>query len=251
LLHPLTGGVSPRRSSGARGRRQCWWSATAISAAVRLPRPAGARSGADGRAVESAGFVGPDRACPQEGVIARRVGARISPHRSALLTGDVVRAADLIVVMDPCKDAPFTSASAARLATSSCWAISSPGRPTTRAIRDPVEQGVEVFGRELRAHRTLRGGTGGIARTAAAPRVMSRAEGRDVRDRAPLHGRRGRVLPVPRSKSHVARSDWESSESRVARGVARLLDLLTRSRSARHVLRAWAGWRSGKPALVR
>lgn len=59
-----------------------------------------ARSGATAR-VESAGFVGPDRPSPGDAIArAARAGVDLNPHRSRLLTGESVRGADLIVVVN-------------------------------------------------------------------------------------------------------------------------------------------------------
>ncbi len=56
---------------------------------------------ADGIVVESAGFVGPDRRSPPEAVhVAHRRGVNLTTHRSRVLTGQLVAAADLIVTME-------------------------------------------------------------------------------------------------------------------------------------------------------
>src|SRR3989442_1788473 len=67
-------------------------------AAVLLQRalgPAGIR-------VHSAGFIGPNRPSPPEAVTAAaRYGVNLSDHRSRVLTADLVRSTDPLVVMDP------------------------------------------------------------------------------------------------------------------------------------------------------
>jgi len=50
----------------------------------------------------SAGFVGPGRQVPEYGItVAQRRGLDLTRHRSRLVTPDLVRRADLVVVMDP------------------------------------------------------------------------------------------------------------------------------------------------------
>lgn len=51
--------------------------------------------------VISAGFIGPDRPSPPEAVaVARRRGVDLSRHRSQLVTPEIVRGADLVLVMN-------------------------------------------------------------------------------------------------------------------------------------------------------
>lgn len=72
-------------------------------AAAVLRRALGAESGGGGGdvAVDSAGFQGPGRESPKEAVeAAARRGIDLSGHRSQLVTPALVRAADLIVVME-------------------------------------------------------------------------------------------------------------------------------------------------------
>ncbi len=55
---------------------------------------------ASGVNVTSAGFIGPERSPPSTAVTAAsRFGVDLTPHRSALITAENLRAADLIVVM--------------------------------------------------------------------------------------------------------------------------------------------------------
>lgn len=96
--------------------------------------------------VESAGFVGPDRACPREAVVvAARWGVDLSGHRSQLLTPDLARGADLIVVMDPAQGRAicdrFGMSSRAILPLGDL----DPLPLATQVILDPVEQGPDVF----------------------------------------------------------------------------------------------------------
>jgi protein-tyrosine phosphatase len=98
-----------------------------------------------GIAVESAGFVGPNRGVPAfAAATAGRRGTDLSAHRSQLLSAGLVQAAQLILVMD--------SAQRARLQRD--WPAASPvvllgdldPLPIAkRAIRDPYDQTREVF----------------------------------------------------------------------------------------------------------
>lgn len=111
-------------------------------AAARLARqlePIGAR-------VESAGFLGADRACPAEAVLAAaRWGEDLSGHRSTLLTADRAHRADLIVVMDPSQGRAICERFGRSPRDVVVLGDLDPATPATRAIRDPVEQGIEVF----------------------------------------------------------------------------------------------------------
>lgn len=56
----------------------------------------------DGLRVDSAGFIGPGRRPPGEArAVAKRRGIDMSDHVSKVVTPDVIRASDLVVVMDP------------------------------------------------------------------------------------------------------------------------------------------------------
>ncbi|MBC7788378.1 MAG: protein tyrosine phosphatase [Anaerolineae bacterium] len=55
---------------------------------------------ASGVKVASAGFIGPDRSAPPNALVAAsKFGVDLSTHRSALVTSESLRAADLVVVM--------------------------------------------------------------------------------------------------------------------------------------------------------
>jgi len=96
--------------------------------------------------VGSAGFIGPDRGTPNNGLTAASArGIDLREHRSHVITADIVRDMDLLVVME--------SAQAARLRTSF---RASPERIVvlgdldpdpidTRTVRDPIFQPVQVF----------------------------------------------------------------------------------------------------------
>jgi protein-tyrosine-phosphatase len=96
--------------------------------------------------VESAGFIGPDRASPAEAVAAAsEVGIDLTAHRSRVLTPEMLRAAGLVVVMD--------AGQRERLLLGR-WALADrivvlgdfdPEPIERRAIPDPVEKPVEAF----------------------------------------------------------------------------------------------------------
>lgn len=70
-------------------------------AAAVLRRALGGESGGGDVVVDSAGFQGPGRESPKEAVeAAARRGIDLSGHRSQLVTPDLVRAAELIIVME-------------------------------------------------------------------------------------------------------------------------------------------------------
>lgn len=96
--------------------------------------------------VQSAGFVGFNRPAPAEAVAAaQRYTVNLAEHRSRLLTAELVRSADLIVVMDP-SQRRLLYERYGRLPTDVfILGDFDPGPVQTRTIRDPVEQGRDVF----------------------------------------------------------------------------------------------------------
>jgi protein-tyrosine phosphatase len=96
--------------------------------------------------VESAGFIGPNRPCPPEAVTAAdQRGVDLSAHRSKLLTADIVRAADLILVMDPTQGQAICQRFGRPPHDVVVLGDLDPRRTATRAIHDPVDQCVKVF----------------------------------------------------------------------------------------------------------
>jgi protein-tyrosine-phosphatase len=96
--------------------------------------------------VGSAGFIGPNRPCPLEAVTAAgRRGVDLSGHRSQLLTADSARRADLIVVMDPAQGRAIRDRFGRLLRDIVVLGDLDPAPLATRTIRDPVDQGLEVF----------------------------------------------------------------------------------------------------------
>ena len=96
--------------------------------------------------VRSAGMVGFNRPAPPEAVIAAtRHNVDLAGHRSALITAELVRRADVIVVMEAgqarhvCERFGRLPSDVFLLGDFDPWPVES------RAIRDPVDQDLEVF----------------------------------------------------------------------------------------------------------
>ena len=107
-----------------------------------------ARKGPRPMQVESAGFIGPGRPIsPTAIAAAARRGVDLAGHTSQLVLADLVRAADLVVVMD----APQRRTVCERFGRAPQDVLLlgdfDPAPVTSRAIEDPVEQGPEVCDR--------------------------------------------------------------------------------------------------------
>lgn len=99
--------------------------------------------------VDSAGFVRPSRPAPPEALAAAaRRGVDLANHLSRLLTADVARAADLIVVMDPVQQRTVRErfgCAARNIIVLADLDPAPPEGPDVRTIRDPIAQGPDVF----------------------------------------------------------------------------------------------------------
>lgn len=96
--------------------------------------------------VESAGFMGPGRPCPREAVTAAaRWGVDLSAHSSTLLTAVRARSADLVVVMDAAQGRAVCDWFGRWRRDVLVLGDLDPAPITARAIRDPVEQSIDVF----------------------------------------------------------------------------------------------------------
>ena len=105
----------------------------------RTHAPAGIR-------VLQAGFIGSGRSAPAEAVVAaRNRHLDLSGHRSRPLTSDLVRAADVVVVMDAPQRASVCDLFGARPGQVVLLGDFDPDPIDARAIHDPVDQPVEVF----------------------------------------------------------------------------------------------------------
>ena len=99
-----------------------------------------------GIAVQSAGFIGFNRPAPAEAVMAaEHHSVDLSAHRSSLVTADSVRAADLIVVMDPSQRSHICERFGRLPRDVVVLGDFDPTPVDTRTIRDPVDQKREVF----------------------------------------------------------------------------------------------------------
>ena len=102
--------------------------------------------GPAGIRVESAGFIGPNRPAPPAAVAtAARHGVDLSDHRSRLLTADLVRSAELIVVMDAAQRREVCDRFGRSPRDVLLLGDLDPQPIATRTIRDPVEQPLQVF----------------------------------------------------------------------------------------------------------
>jgi protein-tyrosine phosphatase len=111
-------------------------------AAVRLAeglQPLGIR-------VESAGLYGPGRPTPRAGIeAARACGVDLSAHRSRLVTAELVRDAELIVVMDSHQARMIADQFAGKPEKVVFLGDLDPLPIRTRRIHDPEAQSVAVF----------------------------------------------------------------------------------------------------------
>jgi len=99
-----------------------------------------------GIAVQSAGFIGFDRSSPGEAVAAaERHDLDLSDHRSRVVTTNLVRAADLVVVMDTTQRRLVCERFGRRPTDVMVLGDFDPVPVETRTIRDPVDQSREVF----------------------------------------------------------------------------------------------------------
>lgn len=100
----------------------------------------------EGVLVASAGFIGPNRACPPEAVTAAaRRGEDLSTHRSGLLSQDLTRAADLIIVMDPAQGRAICERYGRSPRDIVVLGDLDPATLAARTIRDPIEQSADVY----------------------------------------------------------------------------------------------------------
>lgn len=96
--------------------------------------------------VQSAGFIGFNRAAPPEAVAAaERHAVNLSGHRSRLVTAAMARAADLVVVMDPDQQRMLRERYGRSPTTVLVLGDLDPAPAETRTIHDPVNQKQEVF----------------------------------------------------------------------------------------------------------
>ena len=98
--------------------------------------------------IESAGFFGPGRACPEAALdVAAGRGVDLSRHRSRVVTHDDVAAADLIVVMDEVQRWAVRALFGGHRREVLVLGDLDPEPIETREIEDPVERPGQVFER--------------------------------------------------------------------------------------------------------
>jgi protein-tyrosine phosphatase len=97
--------------------------------------------------VQSAGFIGFNRPSPAEAIAAAvRHKVDLAEHRSRLLTTSVVRAADLIIVMDVTQRRFLCERFGRSPRDVIVLGDFDPEPVESRTIRDPVNEGLDVFG---------------------------------------------------------------------------------------------------------
>jgi protein-tyrosine phosphatase len=97
-------------------------------------------------AVDSAGLIGPGRPAPEEAIlVAGRRGHDLSGHRSKLLDAELVRNADLIIVMDARQQREICRRYGLDPSSVLVLGDLDPEPIDTRAIRDPWGQSEAVF----------------------------------------------------------------------------------------------------------
>ena len=96
--------------------------------------------------VHSAGFAGFNRPAPPPALAAaQRFGLDLGEHRSRLVTAELVRSANLIVVMEPGQQRSICERFGRRPADVLVLGDIDPAAVNTRTIYDPVNDGVDVF----------------------------------------------------------------------------------------------------------
>jgi protein-tyrosine phosphatase len=133
-----------------------------------------ARLAGTGACVESAGFFGPGRRSPDTAIAAAwQWHQDLRPHRSRLLTLDLVRAMDLLIVMDATQRRDVCDRFGRHPRDVFLLGDLDPRPIRTRAIEDPIERPLavyeEVYARIERCIATL----AGVLRNRARPAVRS------------------------------------------------------------------------------
>ena len=149
LLHPLR-----RRKvlEGLRGRRKpsrvvvvCYGNICRSPVAALLLGRELAKHGIE---VQSAGLVGFNRPSPDDAVaVAQDHHVDLSTHRSRLLTADVVRAADVLLVMDSVQQRQICERFGRLPGDVMLLGDFDPEAVDGRTILDPLDQGRDVFQR--------------------------------------------------------------------------------------------------------
>jgi protein-tyrosine-phosphatase len=154
--------------------------------------------------VGSAGFVGPDRRTPENGLFAASAhGVDLRPHRSHVLTPELVQGVDLLVVMETeHRDRLLRSFGA----PPDCIILLGDLDPEpidTRTVRDPIFREVEVFtDTYARIDRCLAELYRGLADEEPASRMARSGASRAAeRDLPSMNRERGRQESSPRRET--------------------------------------------------
>ena len=124
--------------------------------------------------VQSAGFAGFNRpAVPAAIAAAQRHGLDLGDHRSRLVTADLVRNADLIVVMEAAQQRSICERFGRRPIDVVVLGDFDPEPVDTRTIRDPVNESQEVFEQVYeRIARCVRALVSELPTPAASPEAL-------------------------------------------------------------------------------
>lgn len=144
LLHPWRRARAARRLASARPVRSVLF--LCLGNVCRSPYAEESfRRMAPQAEADSAGFIGPNRSPPEDAqLIARERGVDVEAHVSKVVTAEVVKGHDLIVVVDP-RQRGRLRREVGRTAPVVVLGDLDPSTPGRRAIRDPWGQPPEVF----------------------------------------------------------------------------------------------------------
>jgi protein-tyrosine-phosphatase len=161
--------------------------------------------------VGSAGFLAPGHLSPAHAVAAAEtLGIDLSDHRSRQLTGDLIRGADLVLVMDGTQQQAITTVHGHRSGTTLMLGDFDPEPISTRGIPDPYGRSlgafVRCYGRVDRCVATLAAAMGAApsvqgSRTRAFPTADGNAAGPSASS-----GRASSAVALaPRARAYRAR----------------------------------------------
>jgi protein-tyrosine-phosphatase len=102
-------------------------------------------AGENGIQIRSAGFFGGGRSCPGEAVAAAaHFGLDLTAHRAEVLTPELVRETDLIIVMEAVQQRALAALFARRRDVILLGDLD-PEPIETRTVHDPISQSLDVF----------------------------------------------------------------------------------------------------------
>jgi protein-tyrosine-phosphatase len=167
----------------------------------------GARLGGHGILVRSAGFLGPGRSPPPHAITAARIrGVDLAPHRSCTVAPPLLRAADLIVVMEPAHRSRLRFDFGIPDARILILGDLDPGPPDLRGITDPWDRPLEVF---AEVYSRIERCTAELARLVTGEGDGSRRV--SPRNLPPAH--RSASAAIPRSSTAPGRQSSQANSS--------------------------------------